>query len=117
MDKDKLKRLLQQPEFEGWENRNETCDPGKHHDPSEVLERNAAFLIESSHKISGYDEITLSRMEQNFELGNYSTVIDLAYYHDRKCRGSRQSSSEVSVSISHLDRVKHFVSNVLSFLQ
>lgn len=113
-DTEKIKRLLQQPEFENWGQReeDEICDPGERHDPSEIMERNAAFLIDSSRKIAGYDEFTLSRMQLAFDLGNYPEVIDLAYRHDREHRRGASSFGPVS----RLDRVKGFVSKVLSFL-
>ncbi|MHA2281544.1 MAG: hypothetical protein ACXAC5_11920 [Promethearchaeota archaeon] len=93
----------------------ETCGPGKRHDPSEVMQRNAEFLLESSKKIRSYDETTLLRMQQAFDCTNYAQVIDLAYQHDRR---RRQGTSRCifSPNDSRLGRVKQFVANILTIL-
>jgi len=104
---EKIKSLLEQANFE-------TCDPGKRHNPVEVMERNAAFLIESSHKIVDYDKDILVNMQKAFELKNYPRVIDLAYQHDRKLRC--KASLDSYPSNSHLNRVKCFIANVLNLL-
>ncbi len=117
-DAEKIKRILEQSKPDNWGLFEEACDPGERHDPVEIMERNAAFLIESSHKIAGYDEVTLSQMEQAFDLGNYPKVIDLAYQYDRERRC--EASLFTSVSNSHLDRVnrvKGFVTSILNLLK
>jgi hypothetical protein len=94
----------------------ETCDPGIRHDPSEIMQRNAAFLLESSRKISSYDQSTLMRMQTAFDVGNYSRVIELAYEHDRTRRQGRHLFSTPSSARTPLTRVRQFVANIISFL-
>jgi hypothetical protein len=93
----------------------ETCDPGERHDPSEVMQRNAEFLLESSKKVAGYNEQILFLMQRALDLGNYSEVIDLAYQHDRERRQNSTRSVFVPAG-SRLERVKQFVANILTLL-
>jgi len=92
------------------------CDPGVRHDPSEIMKRNAAFLLESSRKINSYDRATLSQMQSHFDQGQYSRVIELAYQHDRVRREAHPFSPNQTPQ-TPLTRVRQFVASVLRFLK
>lgn len=89
------------------------CDPGVLHDPSKIMQRNAAFLLESSQKIQGYDEMVLFQMTNSYKLGDYARVIELAYQNDRVHRRSRNPFSS---TCTPLTRVREFVASIVSLL-
>jgi len=73
--------------------------PAKH---SEILQRNALFILESSEKIPNYDQETLVQMRTAYSRKCYDDVLDLAFLHDRKRRPvkSHEELPEESKSVS-----------------
>lgn len=91
----------------------EVCGPGEHHDPSDIMQRNAAFLLESSKRIKGYNEAILLQMTSSYDFGNYARVIELAYQTDRERRQGKNLFSPVHTPLT---RVHQFVANIIRFL-
>lgn len=92
-----------------WDEFTPTCSAGIKHDPCEVLQRNAQFLIDSSKKIDGYDSEVIKGMQEAYARESYDQVIDLAYRYDRQNRFKEQQSPLV--------RFRQFFQNVISLLK
>ena len=91
--------------------RKETCAPGIRHNPEEILQRNAQFLIESSKHISSYDPSVLSAMQESYDSGNFRRVVELAYSHDRMTRPSKEPNDPEESPL------RDFISDLITLLE
>lgn len=84
---------------------------GKRHDPQRVLQRNAAFLIESAEKAQNYNPEILEQMKLAYADSNYAKVINLSFLNDKPNRLPRRdvknnllhAIDDVAVEETHLD--------------
>ncbi len=101
---------------------------GVRHPPSDVLQRNAEFLIESSEKIADYDPGIQERMKGAYARKSYDEVVSLAFECDHSKRintGINQSMLLEDIEAEQEDTefyvrnstVSGYVKNLLSELK